>query len=433
MDRRIPVEAVGRLAGPRQRLDGLLLARREPPARDLAALVLGVDQVGVLGIDEGVKAVAGADVDPIAVLDAADRRRRSGPGAVVLQAAVDAVRPPHVVADVVELRHRQGPEEAPLPAFAVRHVDAAVGAEQHLVRVLRVDPERVMVAVRTAEGRTARGVEGLAAVRAHRQRIARFIDGLVVRGIDDEMGEVERPHLDVERRVDLPPALADVVRTVEGRLLRLDQGIDDARPRRRHGHRDPPLVAGRQAFLERPPGLAAVGRLVEAAPLAAGAERPGGAPELPHARVEDRRILRIDGEIGAAGVGVDVEHPFPGLAAVGRLVDAALLVAVPQVAGGANPDRIAVRRVHLDAGDALRASPDPPAARSPRRRSTCRGRRRSSCCCGCTTRRSPPTRSWDSRDRWRWRRSTARARRRPASRPPRRRLDLQTPPLAAPT
>ncbi len=243
----------------------------------------------------------------------------------------------------------------PPPPLAVGHVDAAVGAEQELVGVLRVDPQRVVVAVRPgAEAVEAdRGVERLAAVRAHRQRQARLVDRVEVGGIDDDAGEVERPHLQVEGVVDLPPVLPRVVRAEEGGVLGLDQGVDHVRPRRRDRHGDAPLLPRGQPCFERLPGLAAVARLVEAAPLAAGREGVRRAAELPHAGVEDRRVLGIDREIGAAGVGVDVEHLLPGLAAVRRLVDAAVRVAVPEMAGGAGPDGVAVGRAHLDAGDAL--------------------------------------------------------------------------------
>ena len=109
----------------------------------------------------------------------------------------------------------------------------------------------------------------------------------------------------------------------------------------------------RQPGLDRTPGLAAVGRLEEATPRATRAEGPGETAELPHAGVEDLRILGIDRQVRAAGVAVDEEGALPGLAAVGRLVDPALVVAVPEVAGGADPDGVAVARVNGDPGDVL--------------------------------------------------------------------------------
>ena len=63
--------------------------------------------------------------------------------------------------------------------------------------------------------------------------------------------------------------------------------------------------------------------------------------------------MRIDGDVAAASVLVDVEDLLPGLAAVGRAKDAALLVGVPQVAGGADEDVVTVQRIDDNPRDAL--------------------------------------------------------------------------------
>src|SRR5262249_30143747 len=153
--------------------------------------------------------------------------------------------------------------------------------------------------------------------------------------------EVERPDLDVEGRVDLAPVLPGVVGAIQGGVLALDDGVDHVRPRRRDSDRDPALVAARQALLELLPGLTAVGALEEAAPWAAGTESPRVAAELPHPGVQDAGVLGVRCEVRAAGVRVDVKDLLPGLAAVSRLEDAALLAAAPQLAGGAHPHRLA--------------------------------------------------------------------------------------------
>src|SRR6185436_19419054 len=89
--RRVPVEAVLRLAGAGQRLDLAVLSGGEPQARDLAALVLDEDQVRIARIPEGPEAVAHADVAPVAILDTRAPARRTLPGAVVLEPAIDVV------------------------------------------------------------------------------------------------------------------------------------------------------------------------------------------------------------------------------------------------------------------------------------------------------------------------------------------------------
>src|SRR2546423_1329672 len=75
------------------------------------------------------------------------RRGRAAPAAVVLEAAVDAVRGPHVHRDAVELADREPPAGGERLAPVLRHVQPAVVPEDQVVRVLRVDPQGVVVAV----------------------------------------------------------------------------------------------------------------------------------------------------------------------------------------------------------------------------------------------------------------------------------------------
>ena len=99
--------------------------------------------------------------------------------------------------------------------------------------------------------------------------------------------------------------------------------------------------------------LAAIGGFEEAAAGAAGAERPALAAEVPHAR--HRSSSGACGFIASMPQPVDAlapaEHFAPGLAAVGGLVDAALVVVVPEVAGGAGVDGVAVLGIDQDLGD----------------------------------------------------------------------------------
>jgi hypothetical protein len=113
--------------------------------------------------------------------------------------------------------------------------------------------------------------EGTSAVGRDGERQARLVDAPVVGGVDHEVGEEEGEVAEVERRIHLPPARAQVVGAKEGGGLALDQGVDHVGPRRRHRHRDAALLGRRQALAQLAPGVAAVGRLVEDAPRAAGA------------------------------------------------------------------------------------------------------------------------------------------------------------------
>ena len=94
------------------------------------------------------------------------------------------------------------------------------------------------------------------------------------------------------------------------------------------------------------PGRAAVGRLVEAALAARGPQRPL------RRDVDDVRVARIDEDL-ADVLGVLEPHVLPGLAGVGRLVDAVaeMRAALAGVLAGAEPDDVRVLRIDDDAAE----------------------------------------------------------------------------------
>ena len=100
--------------------------------------------------------------------------------------------------------------------------------------------------------------------------------------------------------------------------------------------------------------LAAVGGLEQPAAGAAGAEGPALAAEVPERRIEGLGRPRIHGQHGASGGSVGAGQDFaPRLAAVAGFVDAALVVIVPEMSGGAGEDGVAVGGVDEDFGDVL--------------------------------------------------------------------------------
>ena len=134
----------------------------------------------------------------------------------------------------------------------VGDVEAAVAADDHVPAVLRVDPQGVLVGV---DAVAAVGRERLAAVRGAVQLDAEDVDVLVVAGIDADLAEVHRPRVEA---VDARPGLAAVGRLVDaavleavGALLVLDVlalaavvGVRRAGPAwRRRGRPPPPLAA----------------------------------------------------------------------------------------------------------------------------------------------------------------------------------------------
>ena len=124
---------------------------------------------------------------PVAVQDAVVARRAARPPVrvVVLQPAVHEVRVGHVEVDVVELLDRDVRDEGPVVAVIPGRIQAAVVAEDHVRRVLGVDPQVVVVHVHAGvvhDFLRNRG-EVLAAVGGPMQRAGDQIHGLVVVGI----------------------------------------------------------------------------------------------------------------------------------------------------------------------------------------------------------------------------------------------------------
>src|SRR4029078_1874871 len=82
---------------------------------------------------------------------------------------------------------------------------------------------------------------------------------------------------------------------------------------------------------------------------------PRLAAEVPHAGVDRLGVLAVHRQHRAAGREVGaLEHSRPRLAAVGRLVDAAVVAVAPQLARHADVDGVGAARVDEDLGDALR-------------------------------------------------------------------------------
>src|SRR5207248_6756180 len=128
-----------------------------------AVLALGIHDIGIVLIDPADETVAAAHHRPVFIDGTWPPQRAAGaaPAAVVLQAAVDAVRLACIHADVIELAKRQVAEMIPVVHAVVGDVEAAVGADDHVPAVARVDPKRVLIIVDTLG---AVLLEGLAAV-----------------------------------------------------------------------------------------------------------------------------------------------------------------------------------------------------------------------------------------------------------------------------
>ena len=142
------------------------------------------------------------------------------------------------------------------------------------------------------------------------------------------------------------PRLAPVVRAEEPALLGLDERVDALRERRRHrdAHLAPDAL-GEPLARDLLPRVAAVARDVERGAGAAAHQLPGPAPRLPQPGEHDARVLRVERDVGGAGVRVRVEDLLPRLPAVARAIDAALGVGAEGLAEHGRVGDVGVCRV----------------------------------------------------------------------------------------
>src|SRR5262249_48301438 len=136
-----------------------------------------------------------------------------------------------------------------------------------------------------------------------------------------------------------------------------DDGVEDFRVLAINGDSDSPKGSIGQTLAELLPGLAGVLAAVDAGVgaeldlrVAAGVRAAADAGGRGGERVGLRRVHR---QVDEAGLLVDELDALPGLAAVGGLVDAALLVGRPDVAQGGDVHDLGVPGVDDDAGDVL--------------------------------------------------------------------------------
>src|SRR5205814_9034094 len=106
--------------------------------------------IGVGWMREGPEAVAAEQILPAVVGDPARIFAVADPGRIVLQAAVDLVGVLVVGADVIELADRKVVRLPPAIGAVVAVPQPAVVAADEILRIVRVDPYVVPVAVRAA-------------------------------------------------------------------------------------------------------------------------------------------------------------------------------------------------------------------------------------------------------------------------------------------
>ena len=351
--RRVPIPAKTRLAYARLRLDVDLLPRELVVADEHAVLRLGVDDVRVLRIDDRLKAVAACRDVPVGVDDAVHRTRagRTTDRVVVLRAAVDVVERLRVVDPyLVELRERKVFEPRPRRAAVVRFVKTAVAPPDQVIGVGGVDPQDVVVHVLVLLTDLA---EGLAAVLGDLHPGVHRVDACFDLGIDEELLVVLRPAGDVRAALLPQPPLVDRAEEAARLVGCFDDGIDDVGLRRSDGEADPPHVFLGEPVFQFLPRRPAVRRLPDPRTGSAVDQGPDVAASLVARGVEDVGVAGVAHDVGHSRVLVHGEDRLPRLAAVSRLVQAAVPSRRPErpLSGHQHAARIA--RVDEDLRDVL--------------------------------------------------------------------------------
>jgi len=237
----------------------------------------------------------------------------------------------------------------------------------------------------------AGGVDRLAAVGRHLHVHAAEVDDVGVVRVDAHLTEIHRPRVVVvdflPRRprivgigrdrfgivVQRRPASASAALRSRRRAWRFfgrraarrtraaaacrrgrrpfDQRVEDAGALAVHVDADAAERTVGNAGLQSRPRFSGVSRFPETAAGAAAVHAAHGAPALIHRRVENPVVRRIHHEIVGSGVVVNLQDLLPGLAAVDRLVHAALAAGTPEAARGGDEDNVVVARIDHDAVD----------------------------------------------------------------------------------
>ena len=279
-----------------------------------------------------------------AATKAAARLARQPGRGVVLLGAVDAIGPGFINRDPVDLRGRLVALVRPALAAVEGDVGAAVIGVDHHLRVVRVDPQIVVVAVRRAQP----DVEGLAAVDRLVEAGVERVDGVLVLRVGVDVDVVPGALQQVAAAVHPTPVVATVIgaehATLVVRSLHQDPHALAVGGRDRYGAAAD--HAFRQTAAELVPGGAAILAAVDAVVLGARVDAPGVAARRPCGGQQDARVAGIDLDVDEAGVVVDVEDLLPAVATIGGLVDAAIFVVAEDVAEHCGPGGVVVAGVH---------------------------------------------------------------------------------------
>ena len=216
-----------RVVGPD--VDHPAVARGVVEAGQEATVGSAVHHVRVLRVGHDVAAFAARRGFPVPFADRAaqGRARPDAHGGVVLLAAQQAEREVIVQGDAVHLRGGLVRLGRPVLAAVVAHVGAAVVGLDHSLRVVRVDPQVVVVAVGCCDR-----FEGLAAVLRAMEAHVQHVHGVLVGRVGVDPGVVPGALPQFALLVDALPGFAAVAGAEHAALFGFDDGVQVVRVRR---------------------------------------------------------------------------------------------------------------------------------------------------------------------------------------------------------
>ena len=308
-----------------------------------------IGDVGIFGMHHDVAALAGPHRIAMAPGDGAVLGGAGyGDAGIVLLGGVDLVGKAAVGRYAIELGGHLVVDGRPGRTAVKGDAGAAVVALDHALRVARVDPQVVVVAV------------GRGYLRKGAPTVGRFphleignVHGFGIAGVGEDVAVIKGTLVEFAVVAHQLPGIAAVVGAEQAAFLGFDNGPDPATAGRGGGNADFAFEACGQAgsIAEFFPGVAAVSGAKDAAAGAAAGQGPEIAVGLPDRGVEDARVSGVHGQVHGAGFFAAVEHFVPGVAAVSGAEDAALGVGSEDVAQGCHVDQIGVLRVDADFAD----------------------------------------------------------------------------------
>ena len=223
-------------------------------------------------------------------------------GAVVLLRAVNAIGKIVVRGDVIKLRgwliHLRG------PIFAAIHGNggAAIVAVDHAIGIIGIDPQTVMVAVRSGDA-----FERFASIDGTIQPGVGDIDFVGIFRVGPQVREIPGALPEAMIFIDKRPVFAAVAAAIQAALFRFDQRVNNIRIFAGYAHADAAQRAlGHAVAFDALPGAAIVIRTVQAVFVAAAVEHPRSAIAFPHRGEKHVRVVRIENDVDAAGAIIEI-------------------------------------------------------------------------------------------------------------------------------